>query len=369
MKNLILAIISLVFLTGCSSKDYGSNKVKIGVIVPLSGSGAAYGKDALRGIEMATNEYNNSKSKVKIELIVEDNGTDSKKSVNAAQKLILVDGVKIILGPVTSSSTLAIAPICEANKVVCFSPGASSPEISQAGDYVFRNWISDDLEGKAMAKYVIRSDQKYNVAILYINNDYGIGLKDVFSKEFKSLGGEVVLELGYEQGETDFKTLVARLKQSKADIIYMPGYYKEMANILIQCKKNDMNLPIRSVVTFEEPEIFNLTKTEANGVVYSSPYYDIESYNDTIKLFRSLFTKEYKVEPGIFAAHGYDAVKLISKCLVYAESNKVKDCLYGIENYPGISGNTSFDENGDVVKPVAIKKVENLKFIVVELFD
>jgi branched-chain amino acid transport system substrate-binding protein len=367
----IAAAVVLVIVLIISQRRKEPNNIKIGAVLCLTGSGAPYGEDALRGIQLAVDEDNgtggvNGKP---IQLIVEDDQTNPSISVAATSKLINQDKVQVLIGAVTSSSMLADAPIAERAKVVMLSPSASNPDITRAGDYIFRNWISDTLEGKAMANYLYNEEKVRKVAVLYIKNDYGSGLRSVFEQRFKELGGQVTASESYNQDDTDFRTQLTKIKGSSPERIYMPGYYKEMALILRQAKELGLQIPFRSVVTFEEPELMKLAGAEAEGVVYSSPFYNPESSEQNVAKFVADFKKKYGRDPGIFAAHGYDGAMIIISVMRGVNplsEDAIKAGLYNVKNYPGVSGMTSFDSNGDVVKPVAIKQVKDGKFVLLK---
>jgi branched-chain amino acid transport system substrate-binding protein len=366
-----LVMIAIFSPLACSKKSE-QKEIKIGVVLCLTGSGAPYGEDVLRGITLATEEINDIEGGIKgkkIKLLIEDDETNPSKAVSATSKLINQNKVKVIIGTVTSSSMLASAPLAEKAKVVMISPGASNPEISKAGDYIFRNWISDELEGKAMVNYLTEVEKVTRVAVLYINNDYGLGLKDVFEHSFTKAGGKIVLVEYYNQDDTDFRTQLAKIKNSDVEVVYMPGYYKEMALILKQAKELNIKTPFKSVVCFEDAELLKLAGDAAEGVVYSSPYYDPKSSKENVVEFVRKFKEKFNREPGIFAAHGYDALKIIAQIIdeVGYSGPIIKDKLYTIKNYKGVSGDTSFDKNGDVIKPVAIKEVAGQKFKFVTL--
>lgn len=374
-SSLIFAVFSiivtslLVFSSGCTKNE--GKEIEIGAVLCLTGSGSAYGEDSYRGIQLAVDEINKTggiKGQT-VKLIVEDDQTNPTTSASATSKLINQEKVQIIIGAVTSSSMLADAPIAEKSKVVMLSPGASNPKITSAGDYIFRNWISDALEGKAMADYLYNDENVRKVAILHINNDYGTGLKEVFNQRLKELGGQITDIESYNQDDTDFRTQLIKIIASKPQRIYLPGYYKEMALLLKQSKEIKNKIPFRSVVTFEEPELLKLAGKEADGVIYSSPFYNPGDKKENVVNFVTAFKKKYNREPGIFAAHGYDAMKIVALAISKAENysgSKIKDQLYRIKEYPGVSGLTSFDNNGDVIKPVAIKQLQNGKFILIK---
>ncbi len=367
----ILLLTLLAVMSGCAKKQ---DEIKIGAVLCLTGSGAPYGEDALRGIQLAVEDIEGSEGMddKPIRLIVEDDQTDPTISATATSKLINQDKVEVIIGPVTSSSMLAAAPTAERAKVVMISPGASNPNITEAGDYIFRNWISDKLEGRAMARYIYSDEGVGRVAIIYINNDYGTGLANVFKAYYESLGGEITAMEMYDQGDTDFRSQLVKVQSRRPERIYIPGYYREMALLLKQAKELGIGIEFRSVVTFEEDKLLELAGETAEGVIYSSPYYNPASLDSTVSRFVSQFRERFGRTPGIFAAHGYDAMMLIYSVLLSGNqysATAIKDGLYSIKNYHGVSGITTFDQNGDVLKPVSIKRVLEKEFIVLKVYN
>lgn len=341
-------------------------EIKIGVITPLTGGSAKYGEDIKRGYDLAVEEINEQggiKGK-KLRLIYEDSEGHPQKAVSAAQKLIQQDKVITILGALWSSPTLAVAPIVERNKVVLLSSGSSSPKVTDAGDYIFRNELSDLYGAEETAKLFFGIGFK-NIAILYINNDFGIAQKDVTERVYSQLGGTIVAAESFEQDATDFRTQLLKIKDSQPDGLFMVGY-KETILILRQMRELGINLQILSVALFEDPEIIEKAGDVAEGAIYT--YYgtfDPKSQEPRIKEFVEKFKTKYRREPEYYAPIGYDAIKILALAIERGGTNpeRIKNALYGIKDFPGISGTTSIDENGDVMKPVILKTVKEGKFV------
>ncbi|RKZ20523.1 hypothetical protein DRQ23_08955 [bacterium] len=147
--------------------------IKIGAILVLTGPDAKAGQSAREGIELAVNEIN-SAGGIKgnlLEIVYEDDAGDPAKAVSAAKKLIDIDKVPAVIGPMWSSSVLAVAPIAEKKKVVILSPTASAPSITKAGDYIFRNTYSDVFEGTKAAEFAYKKLGLKQAAVTYINID------------------------------------------------------------------------------------------------------------------------------------------------------------------------------------------------------
>lgn len=196
-----------------------SEAVKIGVILPLTGPGAPYGSQVLDGVQLANKIVlrDSQLSDLGIRLIVEDSRTQANAGVAALNKLIFQDRVKVVIGELASSITLACAPIAERNRVILLSPGSSADEITKAGQYIYRIAPTDSYDGKYLATKMRQKFDIRRVSILYLNNDFGIGLKSRFRTVFESLGGAVIHEESAELGSVDFRTQIVKLVADSPD--------------------------------------------------------------------------------------------------------------------------------------------------------
>jgi branched-chain amino acid transport system substrate-binding protein len=344
-----------------------SQPIKLGAILSLTGSAAQYGKWSQNGIELALSEVNQAGgiNGRQLQIIYEDDGTDPASAVSAAQKLISIDHVSAIIGPLTSSSVLAAAPVAEANHTVLLSPCASSPKITGAGQYIFRNWPSDNFEGGAMAEFLANQLHAKTVVVAAMNNEYGLGLKGVFIHRATELGLKILDVLSFEQGATDLRAQAARIAELKPDVVYAPGHGKEVATLIRQCREIGVKSVFASSVAFESPDVFTVAGSAADGTYYTAPAFNPDSENSVVKKFREAYEARYHAKPEVFAAHAYDAVNILSTALRDAggDASKLKDALHAIHDFAGIAGNTTFDKNGDVIQPVAVKVTENGKFV------
>ena len=342
--------------------------VKIGLIIFKTGGAASYGEKVLNGINMALKKINTNNNKNEYKLILEDDQTKPEKAVSAINKIISTNSdISVIISALTSSSTLAIAPIAEKKKIVLFSPCSSSPEISNAGDFIFRNWPSDTVEGELIAKYSKEKGYK-NIAIIYINNAYGFGLKEVFTKEVKKFGGNIVLTEAFNENNIDFKNIISKLSTINFDAIYAPSHAKEAANFIKTLRENNIDKEVLGCVTYESPDIFTIGKNSLNNVVFTTPWFDSSNKNEVSENFIKEYKAMFHEIPDNFAAQSYDALMIIKDAIEKEGNNSlnIKNYLYNLKNYPGVSGLTSFDKNGDVIKPALLKTIKNGKFVVLK---
>jgi branched-chain amino acid transport system substrate-binding protein len=361
MIGIMLATLVLTF--NCARRP---KEINVGVLTPLTGGAAKYGEDIKRGYDLAVYEINKEGGirGVKIKLTYEDTEAQPQKAVSAARKLIDRDKVVAILGCFGSSPTLAVAPIAENNKVLLFSSASSSPKVTDAGDYIFRNEISDRYGAKETARLFFNLDFK-RIAILYINNDFGIDFRDVVEQTYKELGVTITAAETFEQDAKDFRTQLVKIKESNPEAILIVSY-KEAILILKQMRELGVKKQVLSTALFEDPEILEKVGDIAEGTIYT--YYgtfDPKSQDTRIREFIKKFREKYGIDPEYYAPIAYDAVKILALAIEKGgfKPEGIKDALYQIKDFPGLSGTTSFDDNGDVLKPVILKTVQQGKFI------
>ncbi len=353
----IIAVVFVVFLKRGESKE-----IELGAVLVMTGPDAKAGQSARQGIDLAADEINNSGGiqRKKIRIIYEDDQGDPQKAVSAVTKLINIDRVPVIIGPMWSSPVLAVAPLVEKKHVVLLSPTASNPDITNAGDYVFRNTYSDLFEGSKTAEYAYKKLGYRKMGILYINNDFGRGLDRVFMNKFKNMGGDVLVEENYDPKAVDFKSQLAKIKGSDIEAIYLVGY-SEVGQILKQAKELGLRTGFISTIMFEISDVIKIAGDAAEGVVYAFVSFDPELGDAKVTDFSQKYEMKFGIPPDPEAAFSYDALKIIASVIERVGTNpeNIKNALYQVKNYNGVTGETTFDVNGDVSKPIGFKKVKN----------
>ncbi len=355
--RIVFVLCCLILLSSCGSKS--DDQLTVGVLVPLTGEAAVLGKEVQQAVQLAADNYN-AISDEEISVVFEDSRCFGKDAVSAFHKLVSINRVQAIVGPLCSSETLAIAPLAELNKVVVVSPASTNPSISLAGEYIFRVIPSDALQGKAGADLVWKSGLKSG-AVLYVQNDYGVGLKDVFKFRLKELGGVLLAEEGYVQGSSDFRTQIAKIKEKNPEFVYLVSLPGEGGLILKQLREMQLGVSVFGAEGIRDPSVIKVAGEAAEGLVITYPQ-QIQSERRTT--FVNLYKERYGSEPGTFAAEGYDAFNIIAVAYRGADDvSKIKDVLYKIKNFQGASGPITFDANGDVDKPYAAQIVRNGEFV------
>lgn len=337
------------------------DEVVIGAALSLTGDVAAYGERSRKGMFLALEEVNEEGgvNGVPVRIVLEDTMSSPKDGVSAIRKLIDVNGVKVVVGDILSSTTLAMAPIAERNHVVLLAPGASHPALREAGDYIFRNWASDKLDGQAIAAYAFRREGVRAVGILAQRTDYALGLADAFSNEISQLGGQVVLVEEFDTPAVDFRSRLAKMEEAGVPAIYISAEARQTGTILRQAKELDLDFSWFANLTVDTPECAEIAGGARNGVIFSTPSFDPESTRPEVQRFVAAFRSKYGETPEVAAGHAYDAVHILADVLRKngTSADAIRDGLYGVKEYPGVTGVTTFDEYGDVIKDVLVKQV------------
>lgn len=362
----ILFIVSLILSIGCSSeKDAKEEEIKIGAILPLTGDAALYGENAKNAIELAKEEVNNSGGIQgrKLEIIYEDSQAKADLAVSSSNKLINVDHVQAIIGGMASSEVMAMASIMNSNKVILISPSATSHEITDSGDYIFRTIVSDTYDGTAMARFVIKNGFK-SAAVFYVNEAGPEGVAKAFLNEFIKLGGNVVITETSQRGERDFRSQITKLEDKNIELVYFALYPVETEFFVRQYRELKINKPLFTHQLIDDPGVLKNLGTAADGILFTTPKVTPEIGGESVKHYYNSYIAKYKKEPQNFASNSYDALMLLANVMKTGlSSENIKQKLYEVKNYHGASGILSIDKNGDVEQEMSIMKIENSKSV------
>jgi branched-chain amino acid transport system substrate-binding protein len=355
MKNISRSLSIAIFycIVALSTSCNNANTTNIGVLTPLTGENANYGKSAKEGIDLAIEELNNQKYLEKpIRAIYEDDKMEARDGINAINKLIASDRVPVIIGPFGSSVVNAVAPIANQTKTVVISASATADNIKDAGDYVFRITPPNSKQGSDVADFCFNKLRAKTAAILFQTNDYGTSLKSAFESEFKKLGGKVVGAESVNNGDKVFKTQLAKIRSTNPDVIFFPLHIAEAGLVLKQAKELSINSKFISCDGARVNDLFSIAGEAAEGSYYTTPALGYGVSDRAIAEFSTAFENKYGKEPDIFAAYYYEVTKLIASTIREGgyNSDAIKRSLYSITGekaYKGITGMTSFDQYGE----------------------
>ena len=354
----------------CGKRGSG-DEIVVGEYGSLTGTTATFGQSTDNGIKLAFDEINAAGGVLgkKLRVIVEDDRSQPEEAATAVTKLINQNHVVAVLGEVSSSRSLAAAPICQSNKIPMISPSSTNPRVTQIGDYIFRVCFIDPFQGLVMAKFAANTLKLKKVAILVdVRNDYSVGLQTFFRQNFRQLGGEIVAEQSYSEGDSDFKAQLTQIKAANPEAIYVPGYYTEVATIARQSRELGMTMPLLGGDGWDSPRLFEIGGDALNGC-YLSNHYSVDDPSPAIQKFVGDYRGKYKEVPDALAALGYDAARILADAITRAGStgsDKIRDALAATKDFPGVTGKITINAERNAIKPAVILRIENGKFVYVE---
>ncbi|MBZ9633772.1 ABC transporter substrate-binding protein [Clostridium sp. FP1] len=370
---LLASLLVTASFTGCGkniASESKSETIKVGLNYELSGPAATYGQGLVNGIELAFEEINNKGGVLgkKLESVKADNKSENTEAANVAAKLATRDKVVAMLGPATSGNTKSAAPIAVQNKVPLISASATADDVTvdrngKVREYVFKTCFSDSFQGVVMATFAYKDLGKKNVALLVDNtSDYSKGLAKNFKETYTKLGGNLVTEQAYQAKETDFKAVLTKIKGTKADVLFLPGYYEEVGLIVKQARELGITMPILGGDGYDSPKLSELAgKTALNDIYFTNHYSSKDTAPEVVK-FQKAFKAKYNKDADAFNALGYDMVYLLADALKRSgevDSIKLKDAIASTKDFNAITGKISIDKNHNPVKAITILQMKN----------
>lgn len=368
-RNVLTCVLAWVFAWSvAATESRGQGTLKIGHYGSLTGSEATFGKSTDNGIRLAVMEVNAKGGvsvggkKFKIELISDDTEGKPEKAGTVVTKLITRDRVVAVLGEVASSVSLQGAPVCQEYGIPMITPSSTNPDVTKIGDMISRVCFIDPFQGYACAAFARNDLKAEKVAVLFDQaSAYSVGLKDEFIKAFKEAGGRVVSEQTYTKGANDFNAQLTRIRETSPDVIFIPGYYSDVANIALQARKLGMKMPLLGGDGWDSEELAKNAGAAIDGCFYSN-HYAPDQPTEEIQAFVSKYKKEFGGIPDGLAALGYDAANLLFDAMSRAKSTGGTDLAKAInstKDFKGVTGTITLNAQRDAVKPVVIVERKN----------
>jgi branched-chain amino acid transport system substrate-binding protein len=370
LTALCLLLIALL-VAGCDNSSNNNASSTTGDIVighygSLTGNEATFGISTDRGIKMAVDERNAAggvKGR-KIVLKTYDDQGKTQEVVNAVTRLIQQDNAAALLGEVASSRSIAGGQVAQRNGVPMISPSSTNPQVTLIGDMISRVCFIDPFQGFVGASFARNNLKLDKAATLYNRAQaYSTGLNEEFVNNFTKLGGQVLIQQAYADGDNDFSAQLTAIREKQPQFIYIPGYYTEVVNIARQARKLGLTVPLIGGDGWVSDELKNAG--DALDGCYFSDHYSQQDTRPEVQDFLKKFESQYQKTPDSMSALGYDAAKLLFDAMERAPSLSGKDLAQAIastKEFPGVTGKITLNENRDAVKLAVIQKIQGGKF-------
>jgi branched-chain amino acid transport system substrate-binding protein len=337
-----------------------ADRVKVAAIFAKTGEAAEDNLELFEAIRFAADEVNAAggvHGKM-IKLLEYDNHSTPIQSRLAAKKAVK-DGAVAVIGASWSSHSLAMAPYLQKMKVPMISPDSTHPDVTTTGDYIFRACFIDAFQGRALAKFA-RKELKAATAVIVrnITSDYSLGLSEEFERRFTAEGGQVLAVLDYKFRQTAFRDLLEAAKRLNPDILFIPGH-AESGYIVREAQNMGIQAKLLGGDGWPYRQFYANGGQDLKEGYYTAHWSKALDTAET-KAFIARYKNTYEVTD--FAAITYDAAMLLFDAMqraVALDRSAIRDALAATRDYPGVTGNITFDENGDPQKQVVVMKITN----------
>ena len=371
MRRLIVPVVLCAFTFLACKKEQGSGMVGpdakgpivIGEVGSMTGPDATFGTSSDRGIQLAIAEINGAGGIAgrPLQIIALDDEGKPEEAATATTRLISSNHVTALLGEVASTRSLFMAPKAQLAKVPMVSPSSTNPKVTQQGDYIFRACFIDTFQGYVMAKFARENLKLSRIGVLRdVRNDYSVGLADVFSQNFAKMGGTIVANESYSQGDVDFKAQLTNIKSAQPEAIFEPGYYTDTGLIARQARELGITVPLLGGDGWDSEKLYEIGGAALEGSYFSN-HYSVDDPSPRIQEFVAKFKKAYAGQlPDSLAAQAYDATGMLADAMKRAKDLSgpaIRDALAATKEFHGVTGDITMDEHRNPVKPAVVLKI------------
>ena len=378
VKTLVAMVIVLAMTLAMSTVAMAEGAIKVGLIGPITGPAANYGLSVEHGAELAAKEINEAEGAEYFELRYEDDEHDPEKSVNAYNTL-WDWGAQMIVGSVTTTPCIAVSAEAYNDRMFLLTPSASSTEVTEGKDNVFQICFTDPSQGKLSAECISEKALGTKIAVIYNNADaYSTGIYQTFEAEAKDLGLEIVSVTTFTDDTTDFSVQVTSAKEAGADLVFLPMYYTP-ASMILKTADSMGYKPVFFGVDGMDGilNIEGFDTSLAEGVMVLTPFAGY-SANEQAKTFIANYEAAYGATPDQFAADAYDAIYTLYAATkaagVTADTSTEDACEMlvaamkdlKINGVTGMTGEMTWNENGEVNKAPIVVEIVNGAYVTVE---
>lgn len=339
--------------------------IRIGFHAPLTGFAASDGKSAVQGAELAVEQINaaGGVNGRKLELVVQDDQAKPDQALPLANKYI-GDGLKIVVSGSYSGPTRAAAGVFHQAKIPYISAYAIHPDITRAGNFVFRTSFMGEVQGRAAAKLIGDILKKRKVTLLTLNNDFGQALSAGFKEVTGKFGLEIASEYTYAMGDRQFGSIVASVKKDNPEVLYVSGYFFNGGPLVAQLRAGGVTTPIVGTEGFDTHNFIAIAKEASEGVMITTSL-DRDSKLAPMRKFIGDYEAKFKVPADMVAASTHTAINVAAEGLRRAGPDdpvKIRAAIAGIKDFEVASGKISFNELGEIYKAAQIQVIKGGQF-------
>jgi branched-chain amino acid transport system substrate-binding protein len=360
----IVLLVAMVWFDSLSAA--ATEPINIGVLLPMTGSVAAFGQVEWEGMKTAHSMVKQVLGR-EVTLILEDSRSDQIQAADAVERLIKEREVVGIIGGAISATALAGGSVAEKYDVPFITPSATNPLVIRDKDHVFRACFDDLFQSREAARQarIVIEARTAAVVVDIAQADYSVGLGNLFLKAFREMGGEVLVTTYIQTGDRDFSRQLSEVKAVKPDIVYMPNYYTENALLAREIRVLGMKVPILMADGAHVAELIEIGGEAVEGA-YLTSHFSLETVTSSLgRKYILTFKEKHNRDTDGFAALGADAYFMLTEAIRRAKSTqgaKILAALSQTQNFQGITGAITINEDGETKKRLIVNRVKNGRF-------
>jgi branched-chain amino acid transport system substrate-binding protein len=380
LRIFTVLILGGLILAACARVPAASDTVRIGINAELTGDIPKVGEAIKFAAEMFRDEINAAGGvdiggqKYLIELVIEDNNGTAEGAAAAAEKLISQGRVLVMVGPNPSSAAIPAAEVADASKIPMISPWSTNPRTTEGRPWVFRAPFLDPFQGPVVANFVTEEFGAAKAAVLYnVGSDYPKGLAEFFRNSWEGLHGpgSIVAFETFTTGDQDFSAQLTKIRDSGADILFTPQYYNEVPLIVDQARNLGMTMPIVGSDSWGDPQTLELCGATCEGAFFSTHYVAAGATGIT-KDFIDKYNSKFGYVPSDVGALSWDSMGIVVQALqncgnitgnLEQDRACIRDGMAAVKDFKGVTGDMSFDEEGDPIKCAVIVQIRGDEFV------
>jgi len=375
----------------------------VGCLLPLSGRYQLYGQKMLNGVQLALEQFTSQRPELNIRLIIKDTGSDSEQTVRAVRELT-DKGTAAIIGPIVAAEAAAAEAQAAGIPIITLTQKKHIPSI---GDWVFRNFITPQMQAKSLVSFALNTLRVKNFAILYPNENYGNTFMNLFWDELNAQGGRVVGVEAYQTDQSDFTGPITKLTKGRHKVsenlkenlsgnvtpdnftpiddrwesgvavvesvptfdfeaIFIPDAPKKVGLILPQLAFHDIeNVYLIGTNLWHSHALIRMAQQYAQGAICTEGFF-AQSDLVNVQNFTRQYEETFQTTPDFMAAISYDTAMLLFQIIsrpnvIYRSA--IKYGLMNLNAFQGVTGSTSFDNTGEVYKQLFILQLQQDRFV------
>ena len=344
---------------------FTSDPTKLGVLLPLSGPTSQIGRSALQSVQLALDTFQQRHPDLALSLVIRDTGATTETARSALRALVEEAHVIGVVGPLLSQTAEELAPLADELAVPLVSPFARDSQFPQLSPYAFRNSLTDAMQGRLLASYATQQLGLRRFAILYPDDTYGTALADHFRVAVADHEGRVVARASYPPDALDPGRAMQDVRAETYDALLVPDYADNIA-LLAPELAYDAAAGVQLLGTdgWNDPEITAISEGAVDGAVFVDGFFP-GSPVPQVEAFVNGYHDRYGAVPDLLAAQAFDTLMMCAQVLQSGVRTRpqMREGLAHIRDFPGVSGVTSMDADGDAEKVLYVLSVREGRII------